>query len=226
MYNALQSYTSYPFAHLVFGEGGDRKTLNFDHRINILQIQGLKVPNQKKKPQDYSEIEALSKALLTPITAYTDQFSRMDNSLFKIIGWDEAWAPLSSDIGEATMDSGIREGRSRNTSFALASQNPTDIKGELMNNIGNKFIFNLDDPVQIDRALEILKLEKNEKNRENMTLLGNGECFFRDIYGRVGRLQFDPLFQELMNVFSTTPPSEEDTEAIHQAIQAHTEVMV
>jgi hypothetical protein len=227
LYNALQSYTSYPFAHLVFGEGDKgKRTLNFDSRINILQIQGLKVPSQKKQPQDYSEIEALSKALLTPITAYTDQFSRMDNSLFKIIGWDEAWAPLSSDIGEATLDSGIREGRSRNTSFALASQNTTDIKGELMNNIGNKFIFNLDDPVQIDRALEILKLEKNEKNRENMTLLGNGECFFRDIYGRVGRLQFDPLFQELMEVFSTTPPSEEKAETIQRAFQAHTEAMV
>lgn len=223
LYNALRSYVSYPFAHLVFGEGKrSEKALSFDHRINILQIQGLQVPDQQKKPADYSELEALSKALMTPITAYTDMFSLMDRSILKIIGWDEAWAPLSSDIGQSTLNSGMREGRSRNTSFALCSQNATDIKGELMNNVGNKFIFNMDDPVQIDRSLEILKLEKNETNRENMTLLGEGECFFRDIYGRVGRLQFDPLFQELMDVFSTTPPSEEE---INEVVGEHVEVV-
>ena len=35
--------------------------------------------------------------------------------------------------------------------------------------------------------------------------LGAGQCLFKDLYNRVGVLQFDPVFQDLFDIFSTTP---------------------
>ena len=35
--------------------------------------------------------------------------------------------------------------------------------------------------------------------------LGNAQCLFQDLNGRVGVLKFDAVFDDLIKVFSTTP---------------------
>ena len=40
--------------------------------------------------------------------------------------------------------------------------------------------------------------------------LGAGQCLFKDLYNRVGVLQFDPVFQDLFDIFSTTPKEDAD----------------
>lgn len=42
--------------------------------------------------------------------------------------------------------------------------------------------------------------------------LGAGQCLFKDLYNRVGVLQFDPVFQDLFDIFSTTPTEDADEE--------------
>ena len=44
--------------------------------------------------------------------------------------------------------------------------------------------------------------------------LRSGQSLFKDMYNRVGVLQFDAVFQDIIDVFSTTPKEEEDLEKI------------
>ncbi|HBG7944282.1 TPA: ATP-binding protein, partial [Clostridioides difficile] len=36
--------------------------------------------------------------------------------------------------------------------------------------------------------------------------LENGQCLISDLYGRVGVIQFHPVFEELLHAFDTRPP--------------------
>lgn len=52
---------------------------------------------------------------------------------------------------------------------------------------------------------EYMGLEPTAANKETLKSLGNGECMFQDLDGHVGILKFDAVFQDLIDVFSTTP---------------------
>lgn len=210
LYRRLASYEEYAFSQLVFGDGSQTETLKLVDPLNVLQIQDLRLPSRDKNPENYTEVEILSRSILLPLTGYTEKLMKQDRGILKQIAWDECWSTLSSELGKDAITKGIREGRYWNSGMLLATQNPTDIDGELINNIGMKFVFKLEDPIQITRALEVLRLENNESNREAIQNLSHGECFFRDIHGRVGRLYFDTLFPEISEAFSTTPPESSD----------------
>ena len=53
--------------------------------------------------------------------------------------------------------------------------------------------------------LDFLKLEKTKDNIQLIMSLGNAQCLFQDLNGRVGVLKFDAVFDDLIKVFSTTP---------------------
>ena len=46
-------------------------------------------------------------------------------------------------------------------------------------------------------------LDYNQKRLRN---LENGQCLISDLYGRVGVIQFHPVFEELLHAFDTRPP--------------------
>ncbi len=52
--------------------------------------------------------------------------------------------------------------------------------------------------------------------------LGAGQCLFKDLYNRVGVLQFDPVFQDLFDIFSTTPTEDADEEPEPEAPEPET----
>jgi len=208
LYQRLVNYSDALFAHLVFGDGKNRRTLSFDHPLNVLQIHGLRIPSQAKRPSEYNEAEALSMAIMLPVLGFVRNHMRQDPTRLKFQHWDEAWMPLRSTEGKNTLDESIREGRRMNAGAILATQNPTDVPDELWNNIGMRFVFNLDSDRQIEKALEMLRMEDTPANRKAIQELREGECFFRDVYGRVGRLYFDPLFENLARAFDTRPPDE------------------
>ena len=210
LFRVLATYASYPFSKLVFGTGKPPEhSLSLDQPLNIIQIDELRIPKREKSPRDYDELEILSKALMVPITGFVNQLVKKDRSIFNQIWWEECWIPLSSELGQRAINEGIRMGRYWNSGTLLVTQNPTDIPGELVNNIGMKFIFKTKEEDQVTRALEILELENTEANRRAIQNLKEGEAFFRDVYGRVGRIYFNCLFKELAEAFDTTPPMEE-----------------
>jgi AAA-like domain len=207
LYRSLALYENFPFSQLIFGDGKpSEQQLNLDKALNIIQIDELRIPDRKKDPKQYDELEILSKALMLPITGFVNQLVKRDRHVFKQVWWEEAWIPLASDLGQRAVDEGIRMGRYWNAGTLLVTQNPSDIPDQLVNNIGMKLIFKTVDEEEVTKAIEILQIENNEQNRRAIQNLKEGECFFRDIYGRVGRVYIHCLFGDLFKAFDTTPP--------------------
>jgi hypothetical protein len=75
----------------------------------------------------------------------------------------------------------------------------------IRNTISYKFCFHTDSTEEAKRMLEFMKLPVTQDNLELLTSLGNAQCLFQDLNGRVGLLQFDVVFADLMDLFSTTP---------------------
>ncbi|TCW41596.1 AAA domain-containing protein [Laceyella sacchari] len=211
LYRSLALYESFPFSQLIFGDGNPSEhQLSLDKALNIIQIDELRIPDRTKDPKQYDELEILSKALMLPITGFVNQLVKRDRHRFKQIWWEEAWIPLASDLGQRAVDEGIRMGRYWNAGTLLVTQNPSDVPDQLINNIGVKLVFKTVDEDEVTQALEILQIENNEANRQAVQGLKEGECFMRDIYGRVGRVYLDCLFGNLAKAFDTTPPLEQE----------------
>ena len=47
---------------------------------------------------------------------------------------------------------------------------------------------------------------EDENNQKRLRDLENGQCLISDLYGRVGVIQFHPVFEELLHAFDTRPP--------------------
>lgn len=209
LYHSLALYQQFPFAQLVFGDEKPPNTFRLDQPLNIIQIDELTLPHRDKDPKQYNEREILSVALMLPLTGFANQVVKQDRR-FKVVWWEEAWVPMSSDQGRRAIDEGIRMGRYWNSETLLVTQNPSDVPDQLINNIGMRFIFKTTVESEVTKALEILGLENTTANREAIKNLREGECFFRDIYGQVGRMYVNVLFRKLAEAFDTTPPLQKE----------------
>lgn len=204
----IESFTDYDFAALLFSDGTVRRSIALDRKINIIQIADLVLPDADKTQDEYITAEMLSVAMLMIISTFAIDFIHSDRSLFKIVDLDEAWAFLNVAQGKTLSMKLIREGRSMNAGVYLVTQNADDLLDEKMkNNIGIKFAFRSTDITEIKHTLEFFGLDtEDESNRQRLRSLDNGECLFQDIWGHVGVLHFDYIFEHLYHAFDTRPP--------------------
>lgn len=193
-------------AGLLFGNG-DEEGLNFDKIINILQIQNLVMPDPDKPKEDYTQEELLSTVLMIPIASFARQFMHSDRRYFKMILLDEAWALKATVQGKQMMNALVREGRALNSGCLFIGHSTKDMNEEgIKNNISYKFCFKATDIKEIKSILEFLNLDDTEENIEIIKNLGNGECVFQDLDGRVGKLKFDAVHRHLIEkAFNTNP---------------------
>lgn len=209
----LQSFTNLSFAKLLFGNG-EQKTINMDYALNILQVQNLKMPALEKTPENYSLIEKMSVAAMYSIGRFMDAFIYYDRGIFTLAEMDEAWAILSTQIGKDIANRVIRTGRSLNGGLGIATQNATDLAGDLAGNIGMKFAFRDADNTKIKNTLSYFGMEHTQENMDLIKNLDNGCCLMQDIYGRTGVLSVDVVFQHLHDCFDTRPPEESERDTL------------
>ena len=200
----LNSFADLSFAKLLFGNG-EQKSINMDYALNILQVQNLKMPALEKQPENYSLIEKMSVATMYSIGRFMDAFIYFDRAIFTLANMDEAWAILSTQIGKEMANRVIRTGRSLNGGLGIATQNATDMAGDLAGNIGMKFAFRDQDTEKIKNTLSYFGLESTQENIDLIRNLQNGQCLMQDIYGRVGVLSVDVVFQHLFECFRYAP---------------------
>lgn len=86
--------------------------------------------------------------------------------------------------------------------------NTDDLLDEkLKNNLGLKFAFRSTDLNEIKKTLAFFGVDpEDENNQKRLRDLENGQCLISDLYGRVGVIQFHPVFEELLHAFDTRPP--------------------
>ena len=94
------------------------------------------------------------------------------------------------------------------TYIKLEALEELDIVDEkLKNNLGLKFAFRSTDLNEIKKTLAFFGVDpEDENNQKRLRDLENGQCLISDLYGRVGVIQFHPVFEELLHAFDTRPP--------------------
>lgn len=207
----IESFVDYDFAQLLFSEGSLSHSIHLDKALNIIQVADLVLPDAETHFEEYTTMELLSVAMLIVISTFALDFIHSDRSIFKIVDLDEAWSILQVAQGKVLSMKLVRAGRAMNAGVYFVTQNSDDLLDEKMkNNIGLKFAFRSTDPIEIKKTLTFFGVDpKDEANQKRLRELENGQCLISDLYGRVGVIQFHPIFEDLFHAFDTRPPRQE-----------------
>lgn len=210
----IESFTDYDFAHLLFSNGDVKQSISLEKQLNIIQVADLVLPDKETGFEEYTTMELLSVAMLIVISTFALDFIHTDRSLFKIVDLDEAWSFLQVAQGKTLSMKLVRAGRAMNAGVYFITQNTDDLLDEkLKNNLGLKFAFRSTDINEIKKTLTFFGVDaEDENNQKRLRDLENGQCLISDLYGRVGVIQFHPVFEELLHAFDTRPPVRKEVE--------------
>ena len=204
----IESFTDYDFAHLLFSDGEVKQSISLEKQLNVIQVADLVLPDKETDFEEYTTMELLSVAMLIVISTFALDFIHTDRSIFKIVDLDEAWSFLQVAQGKTLSMKLVRAGRAMNAGVYFVTQNTDDLLDEkLKNNLGLKFAFRSTDINEIKKTLAFFGVDpEDEYNQKRLRNLENGQCLISDLYGRVGVIQFHPVFEELLHAFDTRPP--------------------
>lgn len=192
-------------SQLIFGDGTE-EAISLDNRLNILQIDNLKLPSPETPKESYTSEETLSTVLMAIISNFAKKFAMVKRPVFKVILFDESWMLGKTEEGVKLYDFLTRMGRSLYSGCIFNGHSVLDLPSEgIKNTISYKFCFQTTNEAEAQRMCEYMGLEPTVTNKETFKNLGNGECMFQDLDGHIGILKFDAVFQDLIDVFSTTP---------------------
>ena len=190
---------------LIFSEG-QSEGLALNSKINVLQIEGLDLPKEDDDPRYYSDGERKSLCLMIPLAKFCEKFGSRDKQENTAIIFDEAWMLTKARGGKKLVKSMRRVGRSYKNQLYLVTQSVSDVQSDDdRGNFGARFAF--DESEERDDILQYMGLSKTDENRELVKNMTNGQCLFRDFYGRVGKLAIDCLFNEWTEAFKTVEKS-------------------
>lgn len=195
-------------SRLLFGDGSE-EAIKLENRLNILQIENLKLPSPATAKESYTNDETLSTVLMAVASHFAKKFALVKRPVFKVILFDESWMLGKTVEGVKLFDYLTRMGRSIYTGCIFNGHSVLDIPSEgIKNTISYKFCFQTTNDSEAARMCEYMELEPTQENKEILKNLGNGECLFQDLDRHVGVLRFDAVFQDLIEVFSTTPKTD------------------
>lgn len=201
----LKSLDDIGMSKLLIGTGNE-KALNFNNRINILQISNLKMPSAETAKEDYTDEEVVSSVLMMVMSQFAKRFAQTPRPNFKLILFDESWFMTRTAEGIKLMDFLTRTGRSLFTGCIFNGHSVLDIPSEkIQNTISYKFCFHTDEEAEAKRMCKYLKIDESTENIHRLMNLGNAECMFKDLDGRVGTLKFDAVYNNIIKCFNTTP---------------------
>lgn len=196
----------YGLGRMLFGTE-QSKGLDFNRQINVLGLQGLRLPAS----ENMNEEERIGLCLMMSISKYVHTFSTNKEEEAMII-FDEAWTLKRSANGQDLIDEMLRTGRSLKTDIVLVTQAYDDFNVDTTKEqIGIKFAFRPKSDDSIKPILRFFDMEDNQENIEVVSNLRSGMCLFQDHLGRNQAIAIDILFDEWFEAFKTT---EKESEAV------------
>ncbi|MGD0925466.1 MAG: ATP-binding protein [Streptosporangiaceae bacterium] len=210
----LRSMSEMRLARLCFAPSGGQQ-IDTAGWTTVFTLAGLTLPDTGAGREDYSYEQRLSVALLYLVSQFARRLlNGIDRRLPKAIFLDEAWAITATPQGAKLVPEVSRMGRSRNTALILVSQNAGDLLSEQVTNcISGVFAFRSSERVEVANVMALLGVEASEEHKAVLRGLGNGECIFRDLEGRAGRIGIDLISDEVRQWLDTNPtrarPAEE-----------------
>ncbi|MEU6999500.1 ATP-binding protein [Nonomuraea sp. NPDC046570] len=212
----LRSMSEMHLATLCFDpSGGDQ--IDSEGWTTVFTLGGLTLPDVATGRDDYSYEQRLSVALLYLVSQFARRLMNgLDRRAPKAIFLDEAWAITSTPEGAKLVPEVSRMGRSRNTALVLVSQNAGDLLNEQVTNcLSSVFAFRSTERVEVDHVMALLGVDPSEEHKAVLRSLGNGECIFRDLDGRAGRIGVDLISDELLRWLDTNPTHDKPGENGH-----------
>src|SRR6266516_2312942 len=202
----LRSMSEMRLARLCFAPSGG---LGLDAAgwTTVFTLAGLTLPDAAVKRDDYSYEQRLSVALLYLVSQFARRLlNGMDRRIPKAIILDEAWAITSTPQGAKLIPEVSRMGRSRNTALILVSQNAGDLLNEQVTNcISAVFAFRSTERAEVASVMSLLGVVSSDEHQAVLRSLGHGECIFRDLDGRAGRVGIDLISADLTKWLDTNP---------------------
>lgn len=182
---------------------GENKGLDFQEKTTILEISGLKLPKDDVSVDSYNDSDRRSLCLMISLGRFCEMFGKRDQEQKTAIYFTEAWVFKKSRSGATVINALQRVGRSQMNQLILDTQYVNDLDlGEEKGNFGCVFAF--DEETEREDILRHVGLEVNETNLKEMQRMIKGQCWFRDPYGRVGKLNVHSLFEEITESLRTT----------------------
>ncbi|MFT8600564.1 MAG: ATP-binding protein [Leuconostoc pseudomesenteroides] len=182
---------------LVFSHG-ESEGLKLNNRITILETAGLTLPQHDKSTHDYTEFEVASMIVMTVLGVFSRTFATRDYDEKTVEIFDEAWTFTTSDIGSRIFNEMARIGRSANNLLIPVTQSVHDVKSD---NFGVLFAFD-EDKEQPD-ILQHVGLPVNDDNIKELGNMVMGQCFMKDIYGRVEKITIDEPLVAMQRAYQT-----------------------
>ncbi len=212
----LRSMAEMHLARLCFDPSGGEQ-IDTEGWTTVFTLGGLTLPDVATARDDYSYEQRLSVALLYLVSQFARRLMNgLDRRAPKAIFLDEAWAITSTPEGAKLVPEVSRMGRSRNTALVLVSQNAGDLLNEQVTNcLSSVFAFRSTERVEVDHVMALLGVEPSEEHKAALRALGNGECIFRDLDGRAGRIGVDLISEELLRWLDTNPTHDKPDESVH-----------
>ncbi len=190
---------------LMFGDGTE-EAIRIDNRLNILQIDQLKMPEAHVKKDDYTEEERVSTCLMMLMSSFAKKFAMKKRETFDLILFDESWFMKNTVEGKKLFEFLARQGRSLNCGCIFNGHSVLDIPSEeIKNTLTYKLFFKTENIDEAKRMLEFMKMEESEENIEMILKLENGQAIFQDLDGRVEKITFDAIFDMFIETFNTKP---------------------
>ena len=202
----LRSMAEMRLARLCFAPSGGER-IDAAGWTTVFTLAGLTLPDTAVGRDDYSYEQRLSVALLYLVSQFARRLlNGLDRRLPKAIFLDEAWAITSTPQGAKLIPEVSRMGRSRNTALIMVSQNAGDLLSEQVTNcISSVFAFRSSEQTELASVLSLLGIEQSTEHKAALRALRNGECIFRDLDGRAGRIAVDLISDELRHCLDTNP---------------------
>lgn len=203
---ALEVIGDFGLARLAFGSGQDT-LLQASRSLTTIRMPGLTLPDPRVSRDTYTRSERVSVATLALVTAYSLRLVSHDRSRHKVVLLDEATFLLESPQGRAIINRLVRQGRAFNATVLLGTQLASDL-GDLAELIGTYLIFGQDSDAAAKRALGLIGLDTaSDALAAHVQSLREGRCLMRDLDGRVGEVQVDLVYPDLLAALATSPPS-------------------
>lgn len=203
--DALDVLSDFGLARLAFGDGHSHAAAGTTAPVTTIRTPGLTLPDPAASRETYTRSERISVATLSLVAAYALRLVSGDRTCHKVVLLDEAWFLLASTQGRSLVNRLVRLGRAYNATVLLATQRLQDL-GDLSDLVGTYFVFGQESDAEARRALELIGLDPADRGLvARLRGYRKGRCLMRDLDGRVGELQVDLVFADLLDALDTTP---------------------
>ncbi|WP_339209636.1 ATP-binding protein [Bacillus sp. FSL R5-0432] len=185
---------------------GSNPSLSLTERMTILEIENMDLPEFGERIENFTKSQMKSSAVMFAVGKFCELFGmNADEKTAEFI--DEAWIFTASPQGRKVERQMRRIGRSYNNAEFFISQSTKDaLHDDDKGNFGVAFAF--DEPSEREDVLKWMNLEPSIENQKMLGSMFQGQCLFKDIYGRTSKISIECLFEEWMGAFETINKSE------------------